>query len=214
MVPLSDAQEPSGWRLVLGLGNPGAEYAGTRHNVGFGVLDLLAARLRLTWSLQGPALEASLPEARVVLVKPITYMNRSGAALRQQLLTRGPIPPASIFVITDDFHLPLGSLRLRDSGSSGGHNGLASLEAALASPDYPRLRIGIGQAGAGIEPARPVAPGSETVDFVLSAFSSIERPVIEETLMTASWCVEDWVRGASLEALQARYNRRSPQAGS
>lgn len=211
MVPLSDAQEPSGWRLVVGLGNPGAEYAGTRHNVGFDVLDLLAARLRLTWMLQGPALEASLPDARTVLVKPITYMNRSGAALRAQQLARGPIPPASIFVITDDFHLPLGGLRLRDAGSSGGHNGLASLEAALASQDFPRLRIGIGQSGAGGSTA---PPGTETVDFVLSAFNAAERPVIEETLMTASWCVEDWVRGASLESLQARYNRRSPQAGS
>lgn len=211
MVPLSDAQEPSGWRLVVGLGNPGAEYAGTRHNVGFDVLDLLAARLRLTWTLQGPALEASLPDARTVLVKPITYMNRSGAALRAQQLARGPIPPASIFVITDDFHLTLGGLRLRDSGSSGGHNGLASLEAALASQEFPRLRIGIGQTGAGGSSA---PPGAETVDFVLSAFSPAERPVIEETLMTASWCVEDWVRGASLESLQARYNRRSPQAGS
>lgn len=202
MVPPSDAQEPSGWRLVLGLGNPGAEYANTRHNVGFDVLDLFASRRRLSWTIQGPSLEAILPEARTVLVKPLTYMNRSGAALLRQMQERGPLLPASIFVITDDFHLPLGGLRLRSSGSSGGHNGLASLEAALGSQDFPRLRVGVGPAG------------GDPVDFVLSPFSANERPVIEETLMTASWCVEDWLLGASLEALQARYNRRSPQADS
>jgi len=202
MVPPSDAQEPSGWRLVLGLGNPGAEYAGTRHNVGFDVLDLFASRRRLEWKFQDSALEASLPELRTVLVKPLTYMNRCGTALRQQQLARGPLAPASIFVITDDFNLPLGSLRLRASGSSGGHNGLVSLEEALGSQDFPRLRVGVGE------------PGHDSVEFVLSPFSTAERPVIEETLMTASWCVEDWVLGASLEALQARFNRRSPQAES
>lgn len=205
MAPQSDAQEPSGWRLVLGLGNPGAEYAGTRHNVGFDVLDLFASRRRLEWKFAGRALEACLPEFRTVLVKPLTYMNLSGVALRHPMLERGPISPASIFVITDDFHLSLGGLRLRDSGSSGGHNGLASLEACLESQGFPRLRIGVGQPG---------PSGAEVVDFVLSPFTASERPIIEETLLTASWCVEDWVLGASFEALQTRYNRRSPQADS
>jgi PTH1 family peptidyl-tRNA hydrolase len=210
MAPQSDAQEPSGWRLVLGLGNPGAEYAGTRHNVGFDVLDLFAARRRLEWSFQGSVMEASWPETRTSLVKPLTYMNRSGSALRKLLQERGPFAPASIFVITDDFHLPLGGLRLRDSGSSGGHKGLLSLEESLASQGFPRLRIGIGSPAA---EAGPVS-AEDVVDFVLSPFSAAERLILEETLLSASWCAEDWVLGASLESLQARFNRRSPPAES
>ena len=85
---------------------------------------------------------------------------------------------------------------------TGGHNGLASVEEAVGGKDYPRLRIGVGE------------PGPDCVDFVLSRFSAAERRVLEETLETAAWCAEDWVRGASLEELQARYNRRTPQAGS
>ncbi len=197
-----DALEPSGWRLVFGLGNPGPEYAGTRHNVGFDVLDLLAARRRLRWEPGGSALRAAWPESRCLLVKPLTFMNRSGSALRQAWRDTSPDGPASLFVVTDDFHLPLGGLRLRTAGSTGGHNGLASLEETLGSQDYPRLRVGVGD------------PGADSVDFVLSTFSPAERRVIEESLTTASWCVEDWVLGASLDVLQTRYNRRSPQAES
>lgn len=195
-----DAPEPSGWRLVFGLGNPGAEYAGTRHNVGFDVLDLLAERLRLPWKAGGSALRAEWPDARVTLVKPLTYMNRSGSALRQAWRDYAPAGPGSLFVVTDDFHLALGALRLRPTGSTGGHNGLASLVEALGSTDFPRLRIGVGD------------PGADSVEFVLSPFSAAERSVIEECLETASWCVEDWARGRPFEDLQARYNRRSPQA--
>jgi PTH1 family peptidyl-tRNA hydrolase len=195
-----DAPEPSGWRLVFGLGNPGPEYAGTRHNVGFDVLDLLANRLRLRWEAQGSALRAVWPEARCVLVKPLSYMNRSGSALRQAWRDYAPAGPASLLVVTDDFHLPVGALRLRPSGSTGGHNGLASLEEVLGSQDYPRLRIGVGD------------PGPDAVEFVLSSFSAAERRIVEDSLATASWCVEDWARGQPLEALQTRYNRRSPQA--
>jgi PTH1 family peptidyl-tRNA hydrolase len=197
-----DALEPVGWRLVFGLGNPGPEYAGTRHNVGFDVLDLLVARRRLRWESGGSALRAAWPEFRCLLVKPLTFMNRSGSALRQAWRDTAPDGPGSLFVVTDDFHLPLGGLRLRTSGSTGGHNGLASLEEALGSQDYPRLRVGVGD------------PGADSVDFVLTTFSPAERPVIEESLLTASWCVEDWVLGASLDALQTRYNRRLPQAES
>lgn len=195
--------EPSqqGWRLLLGLGNPGAEYAGTRHNVGFEALDLLAVRLGLAWSAEGKALRAEHVGTRTVLVKPTTYMNRSGIALRQAWFDYGLEEAEQLFVITDDFHLPLGALRLRAAGSPGGHNGLASLEEQLGTDAYPRLRIGVGE------------PGKDTVDFVLSRFSAAEQPVVEETLETASWAAEDWTRGASMEDLQARYNRRTPQAG-
>jgi PTH1 family peptidyl-tRNA hydrolase len=198
----SETSGPPGWRLVVGLGNPGDEYAGTRHNVGFETLDLLAARRGLHWQAEGQALCADDVGARCALLKPLTYMNRSGAALRAFARARPLDGPASIFVVTDDFHLPIGALRVRPSGSTGGHNGLASIEQALGSPDYPRLRIGVGD------------PGEDAVEHVLTRFSAAERRVLEEALETASWCAEDWIRGLPLEELQTRYNRRTPQAGS
>ncbi|MDA1259989.1 MAG: aminoacyl-tRNA hydrolase [Planctomycetota bacterium] len=198
----SETPSPSGWRLVVGLGNPGDEYAGTRHNVGFEAIDLLAARRGLRWQVDGPALCALDEAAHYALMKPLTYMNRSGAALRHFARKHPLDGPASIFIVTDDFHLPLGALRVRPDGSTGGHNGLASIEAEVGSKEYPRLRIGVGE------------PGSDAVDFVLSRFSVADRRVLEECLETASWCAEDWVRGSSLEDLRARYNRRTPQAGS
>ncbi len=192
----------SGWRLVLGLGNPGADYEATRHNVGFDTLDLCATRLGLTWQREQNAMVAEIPDARCALVKPLTYMNRSGVALRQTWLHYELSEANQIFVITDDFHLPLGGLRIRAEGSTGGHNGLASIEDILGSQEYPRLRIGVGD------------PGHDSVDFVLTAFSAAEQDSIEETLMTSSWVVEDWVKGVPIAELQARYNRRKPQAGS
>ncbi len=190
-----------GWRVLLGLGNPGSDYVGTRHNVGFEVLDLLAARLGLEWKAEGRALRAADTTRKVVLLKPTTYMNRSGIALRHAWLDYGLAEAEQLFVITDDFNLDLGALRLRAAGSPGGHNGLASLEEQLGTDVYPRMRIGVGE------------PGSDSVDFVLSKFSVAQQPTVEETLETASWAAEDWVGGTSLEELQTRYNRRKPQAG-
>lgn len=198
--PSQEVSEPSSWRLVLGLGNPGEEYDSTRHNVGFEALDLCAARFQVDWMVRERALVAELPEFRCTLVKPLTFMNRSGIALRQNWMHHGLEDPVSIFIVTDDFHLALGGLRIRAQGSPGGHNGLADIEDVLGCQEYPRLRIGVGD------------PGSNSVDFVLDRFSKTEEPVIEETLMTASWAIEDWVKGVPLEDLQARYNRRKPQA--
>jgi PTH1 family peptidyl-tRNA hydrolase len=204
MIPAIEGGESRsrGWRLVLGLGNPGVEFEGTRHNVGFDALDLFAARLGLEWRREQNAMLVEIPDARCTLVKPLTFMNRSGVALRQAWLHYGLSEAAQIFVITDDFHLPLGGLRIRAEGSTGGHNGLASIEDMLGCQEYPRLRIGVGD------------PGHDSVDFVLTPFSAAEKDVIEETRMTASWIVEDWVEGVPLGDLQTRYNRRKPQAGS
>ncbi len=201
--PLPGAPPPEdGWRVAVGLGNPGSEYAGTRHNVGFDALDLFAARHGLAWRQLGPAFVAELTARRVVLLKPFTYMNRSGRALGPVRAEYPFAGPSSLFVVSDDFHLPLGALRLRASGSTGGHKGLASIEATLQSRDYPRLRIGVGD------------PDHDVVDFVLSPFSAAEAEVVQETLERAADAVEDWSRGLPFEELQARYNRRTPQAGS
>lgn len=203
--PCGAAKMP-GPRMVVGLGNPGPEYVATRHNVGFEALDLYAHRLgaspetlvvagrRLAncWHFAGPL-------GPVVLLWPLTYMNLSGEAV-VAALREFAVEPAQTLVLSDDFHLDLGALRVRASGSAGGHNGLGSIEDCLGSTDYPRLRIGVGQ------------PRGEVVDFVLERFRASEEEVVQETLLTASWAAEDWAKGASVEDLQARYNRRKPQA--
>jgi len=153
---------PRAPRIVVGLGNPGAEYDGTRHNVGFEALDLLATRLGAspsTLKVGGQRLARwfRTPEGSSVLLWPLTYMNRSGGAV-VAALRRLAAPPASLFVLCDDFHLPLGALRARPEGSPGGHKGLLSIERSLGLRSFARLRIGVGQ------------PGPDTVDFVLSRF--------------------------------------------
>lgn len=195
-------------RLVLGLGNPGPDYAGTRHNVGFAVLDLLVSRHGLAWEEGPESLLAVLPPQAeglpaVVLAKPLTFMNRSGRALRKLARRLELEAGEQLFVITDDIHLPLGGMRLRASGSTGGHNGLASIEETVGSPDYPRLRFGVDA---------PTGGGAQLVDFVLAPFSSAEQELLEDSLDRASWAVEDWAGGLPFEELQARYNRRKPQA--
>lgn len=191
-------------RLVVGLGNPGSEYEGSRHNVGFAALDRYARRLGARpGSLKADGRRYGdlyrSPDGRFGLLWPGTYMNLSGGAVLAAVRQLETLP-AAIFVISDDFHLPLGALRARAGGTAGGHNGLKSVEQALGTQDYPRLRIGVG------------APLGETVDYVLSRFRRHELETVEETLETASWAAEDWALGASMERIQARYNRRSPQA--
>lgn len=189
-------------RLLVGLGNPGSEYEQSRHNVGFAVLDALANRLGLTKSgLKAGGQRVGDwfrdPGGCYGLLWPRTYMNLSGnavaAAMRQLHFT-----PDSIFVVCDDFNLELGAVRIRAEGSPGGHNGLKSIESTLGTRSYPRLRFGVGD------------PRGDTVDFVLSRFRRAERETVEESVEFASWAAEDWLRGASVEDLQTRYNRREP----
>ncbi len=189
-------------RLVVGLGNPGPEYDGTRHNVGFGALDLLASRLGAEPTLlkvggQRAGRLYRSPDASFALLWPLTYMNLSGGPVARAL-ERIEGDPASLFVLTDDFNLDLGALRARPGGSPGGHNGLKSIEKVLGTRDYPRLRIGVGD------------PGHDSVDFVLSRFKRGEKKTVEETLETASFAAEDWIRGVPIDEIAARYNRRSP----
>jgi len=208
MIPGSSAgEDPPGGdlRLVVGLGNPGPDYQGSRHNVGFEIFDLLAGKLggnssglRAGGRRLGEILR--VPDRKYVLLRPLTFMNRSGtavAAAADQL----EVEPASILVVSDDFHLPLGSLRLRSGGTCGGHNGLRSIEESLGTSAFPRLRVGVGE------------PRGNAVDHVLTSFRSAERPLLEETLQEAALAAETWaVHGVSFEELQARTNRRPPQA--
>ncbi|MCS6770555.1 MAG: aminoacyl-tRNA hydrolase [Kiritimatiellae bacterium] len=165
-------------KLIVGLGNPGREYEGTRHNVGFDVVDELARRLglsfRKSWRFTGELAEGMLEGCALLLFKPSTFMNRSGEAVAPLVRKKG-IAPADLIVAVDDVDLPLGRLRLRKSGGAGGHNGLKSLIAHLGTEAFPRVRIGIGRDAE-----------RDTVEHVLGRFGSTERPVIEEAIRRAA----------------------------
>jgi PTH1 family peptidyl-tRNA hydrolase len=181
-------------KVICGLGNPGERYLLTRHNVGFRVVDLLADR----WGVAGSGrvrdgaarLEVSLPEpvGKVLLVKPMRYMNRSGAALKAALRNTEVDAASDLLVVADDVDLPLGRVRLRRSGSAGGHNGLRDVIAALGSDEFNRLRVGIGRAG-------------ETVDHVLATFKPAERDLAAEAIATAADAAERWLAEGIAEAM-------------
>jgi PTH1 family peptidyl-tRNA hydrolase len=162
--------DESSIRLVAGLGNPGAEYAATRHNIGFMVADQLAAQFGSTWekSTKWDALMAKC--SNVFLAKPMSYMNRSGYPLLK-IAQFYKIQPAEILVVLDDMALPVGHLRLRAKGGSGGHNGLESVIMQFGTEEIPRLRIGIGE-----------APPAGSVDYVLSRFFEEEKPIVRSAI--------------------------------
>ncbi len=177
-------------RLIVGLGNPGPRYARTRHNIGFLAVEALAEAHRLDFSRrEHHALTAHgrIGEQRVILAKPQTWMNESGLAVAA--LTRFyRIPPEAIFVLHDDLDLPLGTLRFRSEGSSGGHRGVQSLIERLGSSAFPRLRLGIGRPPGRMDPAA----------YVLQDFSQEEEPLVWDVLRLARRLTEDWLRGGKL----------------
>jgi PTH1 family peptidyl-tRNA hydrolase len=183
-------------KIVVGLGNPGSRYSGTRHNVGFEVIDTLARHPQANSFRE--KFESLIAEVRwgddtLLLVKPQTYMNLSGRAVRA-LLDFYKLSPQHLLVVCDDIHLPLGKLRLRPRGSHGGHNGLRDIQLHLGTEEYPRLRIGVG------EPE----PG-EAVDHVLGRFRASEQPIIAEAIARAAQAVECWAE-QGLEAAMNRFN--------
>jgi len=184
--------------LVVGLGNPGDRYVATRHNVAWHVLDMLAARhgareagRQTTWR----AREASIAGQPVVLLQPLTYMNLSGEALGAWREQRGQ--EQELLVVSDDVYLPLGHVRVRTSGSSGGHRGLESIEAAVGGRDYARLRVGVGAAGS----------SAELKEHVLDEFAPEELPALAEAIRLAADVVECWVAEGAPSAMN-RFNRR------
>jgi PTH1 family peptidyl-tRNA hydrolase len=168
--------EETAIRLVAGLGNPGSEYAATRHNIGFVVVDQLAAQFGSIWERSVPGAREDAVSARcgaVLLVKPLSFMNRSGFPLFA-VAQFYKIEPQQIVIVLDDFALPLGRLRLRMRGGAGGHNGLESIITQFGTEEIPRLRIGIGAA---------LREGS--VDYVLGRFFDDEKPIIRSTINRA-----------------------------
>jgi peptidyl-tRNA hydrolase, PTH1 family len=172
--------------LIVGLGNPGAEYAKTRHNAGFLLVERLAAKWKTDWTIERK-FEARIAKSersgmRVMLCQPQTFMNLSGETVRA-LINFYQLPLKQALVVVDDADLPLGEIRLRGSGSSGGHHGLESIEQHVASREFARLRIGIGRK----DGAR------EITNFVLGRFDPDENAVLEKVLVRASDQVECWL---------------------
>ena len=194
----SEHQSPAEGELwiVVGLGNPGPRFTSSRHNVGFSCLDVLAKRhdIPMKERRQHAVLgQGTIDGCRVVLAKPRTFMNLSGRALRY-LRDRFGVPPERMLVVYDDMDLPLGKLRLRLSGSSGGHNGLNSIISEIDTLEFPRLRIGVG---------RPTQ--SNTIAHVLGGFTQAEQQDIAEALSSASDAVEV-VLAEGVERAMNRFN--------
>ena len=183
-------------KVVVGLGNPGSRYAGTRHNVGWLVLDRIAERAG--WSGRGRQRDASnvatgrLDGLDLTLVKPLTYMNDSGTAVRK-VLAREHAPLGDLLIVADDFALPFGKLRFRESGSHGGHNGLRSIVDEMGTEKFSRLRVGIGD------------PVRDARDHVLSRFEPDEVERLDELLDAAAEAVEAWARDGTSKAAN-RFN--------
>lgn len=182
--------------LVVGLGNPGPEFASTRHNLGFRVVEQLVAR----WGAEslGMVCQAELFQSRgIALARPLTFMNRSGAAV-VCLVERFGVDPAQVLVIYDDVDLPLGSLRLRPAGSAGGHRGMASVLQALKTDRVPRLRLGIGRPPEGVE----------VREFVLSPFQPGELDRVAQLVSRGVEAVELWCE-LGTERVMSRVNVRA-----
>jgi len=184
-------------KLIVGLGNPGRRYEGTRHNVGFSVLGELARRLGAAHPrqrFQGEIVEAELEGEKALLLCPGTYMNRSGSSV---LAARDfyRLANEELLVVCDDLNLPLAKLRFRARGSSGGQKGLGDIIRCLQTEEFPRLRIGIGLPPEGWDPA----------DFVLARFTPAELPAIREAVSQAAGAAADWIR-QGMEYCMNRYN--------
>ena len=184
--------------MVVGLGNPGREYAAHRHNIGFRVVDALARAHGVAFTRRKGAkarvAEARVSDCPVLLAKPQTFMNLSGKSVRRLSRSLG-VPPERILVIYDDLDLPLGRLRLRAEGSSGGHKGIRSIIDTLGTQAFPRLRVGIDRPPGRMDP----------VDYVLEPFDRDQKPLLAEAVARAAAAVECWLAEGIIAAMD-RFN--------
>ncbi len=186
------------WYLIVGLGNPGEDYARTRHNAGFLVAAQLAERWQASWTYEKKfnalLARSEVGNRRVLLCRPQTYMNSSGEAVAG-VVRYYQVPISQTLVIVDDADLPFGEIRMRPGGGSGGHHGLESIEQQLAAQGYPRLRIGIGRQ----DSARRIT------SYVLGRFNSTELPLLDKVLTAASDQAETWLK-AGLQKAMNQFN--------
>jgi len=183
-------------KVVVGLGNPGSKYVGTRHNVGFDVIDGLAAAPgtgRFLSRFQAQLAELNEGGEKVLLVKPETFMNLSGRCVRQ-IVDFYRLEVSDLLVVCDDINLPLGKLRARSKGTHGGHNGLRDIQTHLSTTEYARLRIGVDSPGE-----------ADAADFVLGRFRPSEKPIIQDALAEAIQAVSVWTQ-QGIEVCMNRFN--------
>jgi len=184
-------------KVVVGIGNPGRRYEKTRHNLGFDVVDRLAADARLALGrrrFDALVADGSIAAQRVLLVKPQTYVNLTGTCVAP-LLRWHKVSPGDLLVVCDDLNLELGRVRLRRRGSSGGHHGLQSIVECLGTDDFPRLRLGIGR-----------GPSSDAVEHVLGRFAPDEGAIAAEAVATGAQAVRVWIE-RGVEAAMNTFNR-------
>ncbi|MBL8757182.1 MAG: aminoacyl-tRNA hydrolase [Phycisphaerae bacterium] len=185
-------------KLIVGLGNPGSAYQRTRHNAGFMALDRVAARHAPAGipraKFNGSILECAIAGERCILLKPLSFMNRSGTPVAETLNFYKLSPASDLLVLVDEYALPLGKIRIRASGSAGGHNGLADVERALGTRDYPRLRIGI-------DPPPPSY--ADPADWVLGLFTPDEERTLSPGLDRAADAVEAFASRGIVAAMNA-----------
>lgn len=188
-------------QLIVGLGNPGQQYEKTRHNIGFDLLDRLADSWNFPWQenrrFKGWFAEGiALGGDKLRLLKPTTFMNRSGEAV-QAVCSWYKLPPESVLVVYDDMDLAVGRLRLRLSGSAGGHNGMKSIISHLGTQEFPRLRLGIGKS----------SPEKETISHVLGRFAPQEQPIVKEVIELGVEAIEASLK-QGIEKAMSTYNNR------
>lgn len=192
-------------KLIVGLGNPGSEYERTRHNAGFMAVDRVARRHAPSGlprsKFNAMLLEASIAGERCILLKPLTFMNRSGSSVAETLNFYKLSPVDDLLVLVDDYALPLGQIRLRQSGSSGGHNGLTDVERALGRSDYPRLRIGV-------DP--PPAQFDDPADWVLGMFTADQARQLEPALEKTADAVETFATKGIVAAMNKFNAKEQP----
>lgn len=193
---LSNTRSHSADFLIIGLGNVGKQYSATRHNIGFRVADKLIDSFDLEKKGKIPEADffcGSIDAKTIVVAKPTTLMNRSGAAV-QELISHFHVDIHSVLVVVDDFNLPLGKIRLRKNGTHGGHNGLKSIISYVGT-DFPRLRVGIG----------PLPQNTDIIDFVLGDFSAQEEKEVQKAVEKAAEASVQFTR-ISVDAVMNRYN--------
>ncbi len=191
-------------RLLVGLGNPGSRYVGTRHNLGFQAVDRIAQEVGAQWkrnTTSNLVAEASFQGKAILLAKPLAYMNLSGGAVAELISARG-VPAAEMLVFIDDVALPLGTLRIRERGGDGGHLGLASILEALGDEEVPRMRLGIG----------PDEHQADLAEFVLETFTPKERVIVDELLDRALDATRSVLRDGIAKAMSL-YNRPPVDGG-
>jgi len=184
-------------KAIIGLGNPGMKYAGTRHNIGFDAVTAIADKYNLSINnkkFKGVYADGHIAGEKVLLVQPQTFMNLSGECVRE-VADFYKLNPDEIIIICDDINLDVGRLRIRKKGSAGGHNGLKNIIAHLGTEEFPRIRVGVGEK----------TEGWDLADYVLARFDKYSEPVIREALANVVGAVETWI-SEGIDAAMNRFN--------